>query len=241
MHARLERRFTAVLDVRSREDLLVECLRFAHDLDFERMTASVIVDVADGETEWASVDNMPKAYAPFGSSKELGKIDPVSQHCKKSSRPILWDRHTYLAAGRLAKWEHQAPFGYASGVAQAFHFPRGIHFFIGIDRLGDLPSDPMKSGRLLADLSLFASQVQEPALAVLLPELRDTANDVALTLRELECLQWTMEGKTAWEVGQILSISEQTAVRHLNNATHKLGCVNKHHAVVKALRLGLVR
>ncbi|RQP24300.1 helix-turn-helix transcriptional regulator [Piscinibacter terrae] len=205
------------------------------------MTASVIVDVGDGQTEWASVDNMPRAYVPFGSSRELGKIDPVCQHCKRSSRPIIWDRRTYAAAGHLGKWEHQAPFGYASGVAQAFHFPRGIHFFIGIDRFGELPSDPTESGRLLADLSLFASLVQEPALAVLLPELRDAANEVALTLREMECLQWTMEGKTAWEVGQILSISEQTAVRHLNNATHKLGCANKHHAVIRALRQGILR
>lgn len=241
MHARLERRFTAVLDVRSREDLLVECLRFAHDLDFERMTATVIVDVADGETEWASVGNVPEAYAPFGSSRELCRIDPVLQHCKKSSRPIIWDRRTYMSAGCLPKWEQQAPFGYASGIAQAFHFPRGIHFLIGIDRLGGLPSNPVESGRLLADLSLFAAQVQEPALAVLLPELTDAINDAALTSRELECLRWTMEGKTAWEVGQILSISEQTAVRHLNNATHKLGCVNKHHAVVKALRKGFIR
>jgi len=241
MYARLEERFTAVLDVRSREDLLVECLRFAHDLDFERMTASAILDVADERTEWASVDNMPKAYEPFGSSREICQVDPVMQHCKKSSRPIIWDQLTYMSAGRLAQWEHQAPFGYASGIAQAFHFPRGIHFLLGIDRLGGLPSNPVEAGRLLADLSLFAAQVQEPALAVLLPELTDAANEVALTSRELECLRWTMEGKTAWEVGQILSISEQTAVRHLNNATHKLGCVNKHHAVVKALRKGFIR
>ena len=65
--------------------------------------------------------------------------------------------------------------------------------------------------------------------------------DVPLTPRELEALRWTMEGKTAWEVGEILGITEQTAVRHLNNATRKLDCVNKHHAVVKAMRLGLLR
>jgi len=28
---------------------------------------------------------------------------------------------------------------------------------------------------------------------------------------------------------------------HVNNATHKLDCVNKHQAVLKALRLGLIR
>lgn len=63
----------------------------------------------------------------------------------------------------------------------------------------------------------------------------------SLTPRELECLRWTAEGKTAWEVGQILGISAQTAARHLSNATQKLGCVNKHHAVVQALRMKLIR
>jgi DNA-binding CsgD family transcriptional regulator len=62
-----------------------------------------------------------------------------------------------------------------------------------------------------------------------------------LTPRELDCLRWTMEGKTAWEVGTILGISERTAVLHLNNGMHKLGCSNKHQAVLKALRLGLLR
>ena len=62
----------------------------------------------------------------------------------------------------------------------------------------------------------------------------------ALTPRELEALRWTMDGKTAWEVGGVLGISERTAVLHINNAMHKLGCVSKHQAVLKALRLGLI-
>ena len=61
-----------------------------------------------------------------------------------------------------------------------------------------------------------------------------------LTPRELEALRWTMEGKTAWEVGTILGISERTAVLHLQNAMHKLEATNKHQAVLKALRLGLI-
>jgi DNA-binding CsgD family transcriptional regulator len=38
--------------------------------------------------------------------------------------------------------------------------------------------------------------------------------------------------------GRILGISEQTAVRHLHNATNKL--VNKHQAVLKAVRVGYI-
>ncbi len=61
-----------------------------------------------------------------------------------------------------------------------------------------------------------------------------------LTPRELECLRWTMEGKTAWELGRILGISEHTVIRHLTKATHTLGSVSKHQAVLKALRLKLI-
>jgi len=92
----------------------------------------------------------------------------------------------------------------------------------------------------VADLQLFAVHAQDAALRLLLPA-SPQLDIPTLTPRELESLRWTMEGKTAWELGNILGISERTAVLHVNNATHKLGCVNKHQAVLKALRFGLIR
>jgi DNA-binding CsgD family transcriptional regulator len=93
---------------------------------------------------------------------------------------------------------------------------------------------------MAACLQLFAAYSQDVALRILLPTFPEALTP-PLSPRELECLRWTSEGKTAWEVGRIIGISEQTAVRHLNNATHKLGCVNKHQAMAKALRRGLIR
>ena len=93
--------------------------------------------------------------------------------------------------------------------------------------------------RVVADLQLFAVHAQDAALRLMLPAAQQPDRP-ALTPRELEALRWTMDGKTAWEVGAILGISERTAVLHVNNAMHKLGCVNKHQAVLKALRLGLI-
>ena len=93
---------------------------------------------------------------------------------------------------------------------------------------------------MVAALQLFAVHAQEAARRILVPALPEP--DIpSLTPRELETLRWTMEGKTAWEVAKVLGISERTAVLHANNAMHKLGCVNKHQAVLKALRLGLIR
>jgi DNA-binding CsgD family transcriptional regulator len=117
--------------------------------------------------------------------------------------------------------------------------PEGRHFVLGVDREQPMPKDPIEVTRMVADLQLFAVHAQDAALRILVPAALHPERP-ALTPRELEGLRWTMEGKTAWEVGEVLGISERTAVLHINNAMHKLGCTNKHQAVLKALRLGLI-
>ena len=130
-------------------------------------------------------------------------------------------------------------FGYNTGIAMALHLPEGRHFVLGVDRDKPLPADAAELQRVVADLQLFAVHAQDAAMRILVPQGLQPERP-ALTPRELEGLRWTMEGKTAWEVGAILGISERTAVLHVNNAMHKLGCVSKHAAVLKALRLGLI-
>jgi DNA-binding CsgD family transcriptional regulator len=58
--------------------------------------------------------------------------------------------------------------------------------------------------------------------------------------REKSCLSWTALGKSSWEIGQILSISENTVVFHIKNAMRKLGVSNRTLAAVKAVRLGII-
>jgi DNA-binding CsgD family transcriptional regulator len=117
--------------------------------------------------------------------------------------------------------------------------PEGKHFMLGVDRDLPLPQDADELQRLVADLQLFAVHAQDSAMRLLVP-LPEQLDRPGLTPRELETLRWTMDGKTAWEVGALLGISERTVVFHVSNATHKLGCVNKQQAVLKALRLGLI-
>lgn len=62
-----------------------------------------------------------------------------------------------------------------------------------------------------------------------------------LTSREVECLQWTMAGKTSWETGRIIGCSERTVNFHIGNAIRKLEVKNRRCAVVKALALNLIQ
>ena len=62
-----------------------------------------------------------------------------------------------------------------------------------------------------------------------------SVSNVQLTDREKEILTWLMEGKSSWDIGQILSISERTVKFHVNNICIKLNAVNRTHAVAKAI------
>jgi DNA-binding CsgD family transcriptional regulator len=232
--------FTSVLEARNKEELRAEVLRFSKWLGFDLVSAMVVVDRPVGSPEFHSIDNAPEAYRQALENPEGGRRDPVLQHCKRYSTPIIWDQQTYLKEGLVDKWEQQAPFGYRVGVGLALHLPGGRHFVLGVDRDQPMPQDPAELTRLVADLQLFAVHAQDAAMRLLVP-VDQPAELPQLTARELEALRWTMDGKTAWEVGAILGISERTAVLHVNNAMHKLGCASKHQAVIKALRLGLIR
>jgi len=232
--------YTSVLQARNPDELLAEIIGFTRRLGFQTVSATTVVDHFRADSEFIALDNTPGAFREAFEDPGNGLIDPVAQHCKRHSVPIIWTQDTYTAVGQGAKWEAQARFGYRTGIALALHLPEGRHFFMGVDRDQPLPVSSGELTRMVADLQLFAVHAQDAAWRVLLPPV--PPQDVpALTPRELESLRWTMEGKTAWEVGNILGISERTAVLHVNNATHKLGCVNKHQAVLKALRLGFIR
>ena len=232
--------FKEVLSSRDRADFESQLVSFTHKLGFETVSATVVIDHLLGEAEFITVDNTPQAYKDSFQDRQNCRRDPVMQHCKRNSMPIIWDQATYVSRGAAEKWEQQAQFGYCAGIALALHLPEGRHFFLGVDRDQPVPDDSGELTRIVADLQLFAVFAQEAAARILMPPSADPGSP-KLTPRELESLRWTMSGKTAWEVGQLLGITERTAALHVNNATHKLDCVNKHQAVLKALKLGLLR
>jgi DNA-binding CsgD family transcriptional regulator len=232
--------FSEVLKSRNRDEFQHELVSFARRLGFNTVAATVVIDHLLGEAEFITIDNTPRAYKESFLDPQNGQRDPVMQHCKRKSVPIIWDQSTYVSQGLGAKWEEQARFGMSNGICLALHMPEGRHFILGVERDRPAPVDALELTRLVADLQLFAVYAQEAALRVLSPQAL-SPDAPHLTPRELESLRWTMEGKTAWEVGDVLGITERTAAMHLNNATHKLGCINKHHAVLKALKLGFLR
>lgn len=57
-----------------------------------------------------------------------------------------------------------------------------------------------------------------------------------LTLREREVLAWSAQGKSAWEIGEILNLAKRTIDEHAKTAMRKLDARTRTQAVAIAIR-----
>ena len=69
---------------------------------------------------------------------------------------------------------------------------------------------------------------------------RSSQPGLNITRRQLECLAWAQEGKSATDIGAILGISPRTVENHLAKACEQLGVRTRIQAVVKARDLGIL-
>jgi DNA-binding CsgD family transcriptional regulator len=231
--------YLSVLEAKDQAQFRSVVIRFAQQLGFQTVSAMVAVDRPGLRPDITVVHNAPMAFEQGIEDVQMARRDPVMQHIKRNTMPIIWTQKTYLDNGAIDVWDVQAQFGYCNGVAMALHLPEGRHFTIGVERDQALPTNTVELTRMVADLQLFAVHAQDTAMRILVPEGAQPECP-ALTPRELEVLRWTMDGKTAKAIGALLNVTERTAVAHLQNAMLKLNVNSKHLAVLKALRLGLI-
>lgn len=210
---------------------------FAHDLNFGLISGVLAVERRGpgAKTEYFSVGNTPAEFLAAQVDPENAKRDPVHRHVMTNAAPLIYDQRLYASAGAGDLWEMQAPFGYRTGLAVSVHMPGYRRFLLGVDRDEALPSDPIRLNRMIADLQLLAVHAQDAASRLLVP-----LKVPRLAPRQLEILRLTMEGKSAWVVGSLLGISENTVNYHLKQLFKQLDVSNKNHAVLKAMEMGLL-
>jgi DNA-binding CsgD family transcriptional regulator len=165
------------------------------------------------------------------SSKRYGHIDPALHSAIAQTRIFQWSDLQHNNSRRV---EHL--FGEAKdalgdeGIVVPIHGPRGqIHVVI-------MNGDKIdKSPETLPALRLAAMYYAE--VGVELHESYESDSDhLTLSTRQIDCLNWAAEGKSDWEIGEILSISENTVHRHIENAKKTLGVSTRMQAVVLCLR-----
>jgi hypothetical protein len=189
---------------RDSETFQKRLVEFADRMGFPLISAILVIDRPSKQPQFISIGNIPTAYEASYYDPELSRNSPVLARLKHLSHPFTYDQSMFVDHGVGHQWEHQAAFGFKCGVAMAMHLQNGRHFLLGVDREEALPQDDYQLTRIMADLQLLGAFAQETAVRILTPTAHGVEKLPSLTNRELEVMKWTMEGKTAWEVGVIL-------------------------------------
>jgi len=235
-------RFEEVSEAADRDSFQRALVGFANELDFPLVMAVLAIEhrTPRPNTEYLAVGNTPAAFVAASQDPENAKRDPVHKRLMRLSKPFIYDQDLYVKEQAGDLWEMQAPFGYKTGVAVSVHMPGYKRLLLGVDRDKPLPKDETRLTRLMADLQLLAVHAQEAASRVLPSRKAATSGAPKLSPVQIEILKLTMENKSAWVVGAILGMKEATVAYHIKEILKKLDTSSKHHAVLKAIELGLI-
>ena len=188
--------------------------------------------------------SFPTEWQELYRERAYRLLDPIIEQAGRSNRPFLWGHERYLRSRNKRQrkvleeaWKRDIRFGLSIPVHDARGSVGVVSFTAG--SLRALKESARESYLLMWSAALDAFDFMS-ASPVLLPKVETGRGDLELTLRERECLLWTLEGKTAEEVGKVLCLSVHTVNHHVSSATRKLGCVNKHHAALRAMQAGLL-
>jgi DNA-binding CsgD family transcriptional regulator len=206
-------------------DLLV---RAAGDVGFDQVAYGPAVAL-----------NYPAAWQERYFARRYHEFDPVVTHARYIPRPFSWAQlaaRFELSTRQRLVLDEAADAGLKNGVSVALHGPWGRVAVVSFaSRFADADALPHFNY-----FNLLASQfhVTFDARA---QKLRGTAAEtVHLSQREKDCLRWTAQGKSSWDIGVILGISESTVTFHAKNAMRKLGTASRTVAVLRAIRLNLI-
>lgn len=186
--------------------------------------------------------NLEKNWVSRYVEEDYASADPIMKACYASRLPIRWTES--FASNSRSRREHQMmsdawEHGIQRGLTVPIHGPNGE---VGILSLNSDLSDReffRTSDAFQHEVQLIAHYFHDAALTRLRREI-EIPKPIALTDREVEILKWTVDGKTAWEIGSILNISERTVNFHIQNVMEKFGVHNKTQAAAKAVGMGLL-
>ncbi|MCP4319154.1 MAG: hypothetical protein GY789_24985 [Hyphomicrobiales bacterium] len=170
------------------------------------------------------------------------EVDPVADLAKRMSRPFYWGQGRFLRRFKKPQrrvFDEAKSFDITYGLAIPVRGPEGelaVFNVVSSNKLHLFEVTREEHSRLFsAAFDTHDLVMKEQAEAQL-----SGLETVELSIRERECLSWTLEGKTAEDIAVILGLSVSTVNHHASTATRKLDGLNKHHAAVKALRNGLI-
>jgi DNA-binding CsgD family transcriptional regulator len=173
----------------------------------------------------------------------MANYDELLSSGLNSVAPTTWTKFrtdNSISDGQKLLFDEARSFGLRDGFYLPIHQPDGsMH---GVSMM--VPHKLEADSRLLAALHLLALYYSIAANRLGLnppePPSPPEASRYILTPRQRQCLQWVRAGKSSWEIGEILGLSEHTVSEHLEESRRRLKVHTTTQAVIEAALRGLI-
>lgn len=233
-------RLKQIVAGRTHEDLKVAAVLAARRLGFAYVvfSGSFPLRGLGGDVRF---DNLPVEWHRYRASRGRDFLPcSLRREALREVTPLLWCQ-AQNGSRSLAKARE---YGIVTGVSCSVRGPLDQASLSSFALARGGPSAERHILAALPDCQLIACAIHYAAsrvasLADRAVPLRRVGNGL-LTDRESQCLIESARGKTTFEIGQVLQISERTVAFHLANVRRKLDAANSRHAVTKALSLRLI-
>ncbi|OIN50457.1 helix-turn-helix transcriptional regulator [Pseudomonas costantinii] len=206
-----------------------------YELGFQVCSFTMSSQSSDNKIEPLQFNNYCKEWNDIYKRAHLFDVDPVVTHCKHNVFPFVWEEKAFSAAPNL--WDLAKTFGVQQGWTQPVHDFRGVFSMLTLGRSkGEVTPEELyeKAGQVL-----WMCHTMHAVVAQKYADKPCVIPSSKLTLRETQILKWSAMGKTADEVGSIMSITPRTVGFHVSSAMRKLGVNSKIAAVLRASKAGL--
>jgi len=180
------------------------------------------------------ISTYPTDWVAHYVCKQYERLDPVIMHALENPEPFQWGSHIstrQIAPAQREFLNEASEFGIRLGFTVPIHDGRGpiAALTFAADQMS--PQFEKCIDTHTRVLQLMAMYFHAHVRRKLTSER--AIDGIILSPREIECLEWASQGKSAWDIGNILGISRRTAAFHLDNARAKLGVRTIRQAVVR--------
>jgi LuxR family transcriptional activator of bioluminescence operon len=222
------------------EELHSSATAIAREMGFEHFLYGVQVNTSLTRPYRFILSCYPENWRKHYDEEGYANIDPTVSHCVKTSIPVIWKNEIFKGRKEARVRSEAKDCGLVSGASFPVHGSRGEAAMLSLSTSRESREAQDDIVAMMGKAQLLTCYLHEAVQRIVLSKGPIPLKKINLTEREKECLLWAAEGKTGWEIANIIKISERTVTFHLQNVIHKLGVVNRQQAISRALSMGLI-
>lgn len=202
----------------------------------EYVTMGLILNPAlvSNDVTRLGVSNFPKEFFESWVDNEFIFHDPILTYAVRSKSAFAWkDAYNYADRYGRKVMDRGAETGLHDGYVIPMFAPDQPIGMVSMALREELDDPAMK-----ATIEIPVVHAYKKLVDLLDPKLLPSRAE--LTPREIDVLHYVAGGKTNWEIGRILGISENTVKKAVQQILLKYNTSSRTHAVVLAVRQGLI-